>query len=127
MKPDIHPDNYRTVLFYDSGADQGWLIRSCANTHGKTMVWKDGVEYPLFSLDTSSASHPVYTGKQRNVNVEGRASKFNQRYQSMMSSFRRINDASPLIPENCKKTTPRLPNCPPKRQSVRHLQEQSPF
>ena len=62
MKPDIHPDNYRTVLFYDSGADQGWLIRSCANTHGKTMVWKDGVEYPLFSLDTSSASHPVYTG-----------------------------------------------------------------
>ena len=106
MKPDIHPDNYRTVLFYDSGADQGWLIRSCANTHGKTMVWKDGVEYPLFSLDTSSASHPVYTGKQRNVNVEGRASKFNQRYQSMMSSFRRINDASPLIPENCKKTTP---------------------
>ncbi len=61
MKPDIHPDNYRTVLFYDSGADQGWLIRSCANTHGKTMVWKDGIEYPLFSLDTSSASHPVYT------------------------------------------------------------------
>ena len=89
MKPDIHPDNYRTVLFYDSGADQGWLIRSCANTHGKTMVWKDGVEYPLFSLDTSSASHPVYTGKQRNVNIEGRASKFNQRYQSMMSSFRK--------------------------------------
>ena len=63
MKSDIHPDNYRTVLFYDSGADQGWLIRSCANTHGKTMVWKDGIEYPLFSLDTSSASHPVYTGK----------------------------------------------------------------
>ena len=103
MKPDIHPDNYRTVLFYDSGADQGWLIRSCANTHGKTMVWKDGIEYPLFSLDTSSASHPVYTGKQRNVNIEGRASKFNQRYQSMMSSFRRINDASSLISKNYKK------------------------
>ena len=58
MKPDIHPDNYRTVLFYDSGADQGWLIRSCANTHGKTMVWKDGIEYPLFSLDTSSGVPP---------------------------------------------------------------------
>jgi ribosomal protein L31 len=53
------------------------------------MVWKDGKEYPLFSLDTSSASHPVYTGKRRNVNVEGRASKFNQRYQSMMSAFRK--------------------------------------
>ena len=65
MKPNIHPDNYRTVLFFDSGANEGWLIRSCAETHGKTMVWKDGKEYPLFALDTSSASHPVYTGRQR--------------------------------------------------------------
>ena len=40
-------------------------------------------------LDTSSASHPVYTGKQRAYNNEGRASKFNQRYQSMMNSFRK--------------------------------------
>lgn len=88
MKPNIHPDNYRTVLFFDSSANEGWLIRSCAETHGKTMVWTDGKEYPLFSLDTSSASHPVYTGKQRNVNTEGRASKFNQRFQSVMSSFR---------------------------------------
>ena len=85
MKPNIHPDNYRTVLFFDSGANEGWLIRSCA----ETMVWKDGKEYPLFALDTSSASHPVYTGRQRNVNTEGRASKFNQRFQSMMSSFRK--------------------------------------
>ena len=53
MKPNIHPDNYRTVLFFDSGANEGWLIRSCAETHGKTMVWKDGKEYPLFALDTS--------------------------------------------------------------------------
>ena len=89
MKQNIHPENYRTVLFYDGGANEGWLIRSCADTHGKTMVWKDGKVYPLFSLDTSSASHPVYTGKRRNVNVEGRASKFNQRYQSMMSAFRK--------------------------------------
>ena len=89
IKPENHQDNYRTGQFYATGAAQGWLIRSCANTHGKTMVWKDGIEYPLFSLDTSSASHPVYTGKQRNVNIEGRASKFNQRYQSMMSSFRK--------------------------------------
>ena len=89
MKPDIHPDNYRTVLFYDSGADQGWLIRSCANTHGKTMVWKDGVEYPLFSLDTSSASHPVYTGKQRNVNVEVAPASSTNVTNPMMSSFRK--------------------------------------
>jgi len=50
MKANIHPENYRTVLFYDSGANEGWLIRSCADTHGKTMVWSDGKEYPLFSF-----------------------------------------------------------------------------
>lgn len=89
MKPNLHPEDYRTVLFFDSGANEGWLIRSCANTHGKTMKWHDGNEYPVFMLDTSSASHPIYTGKQRAYNTEGRASKFNQRYKSMMNSFRK--------------------------------------
>ena len=28
MKKGIHPENYRTVLFYDSNAKQGFLIRS---------------------------------------------------------------------------------------------------
>lgn len=53
------------------------------------MKWEDGKEYPLFVLDTSAASHPVYTGKQRGYNNEGRASKFNQRYQLMMGSLRK--------------------------------------
>lgn len=86
MKPDIHPHNYREVLFYDSSAQQGWVIRSCAPTQ-HTMAW-EGREYPVFMLDTSAASHPVYTGKQRNVNTEGRASRFNQRYGAMMSKLK---------------------------------------
>ena len=76
MKQGIHPENYRTVLFYDSSVNEGWLIRSCAPTN-KTM------------LDTSSASHPVYTGKQREHNKEGRASQFNQRYAGMMSALKK--------------------------------------
>lgn len=88
MKPQIHPDNYRTVLFFDSGANEGWLIRSCAPTHGKTMVWHDGNEYPLFMLDTSSASHPVYMGKQREHSKEGRANQFVQRYGKMLSALK---------------------------------------
>ena len=62
MKKGIHPENYRTVLFYDSNAKQGFLIRSCARTTN-TMKWEDGKEYPVFMCDTSSASHPFYTGK----------------------------------------------------------------
>lgn len=88
MKPNIHPDNYRTVLFYDSGAQTGWLIRSCAPTT-QTMVWEDGQEYPLFTLDTSAASHPVYTGKERELSKVGRASAFNQRYGNMMNAFKK--------------------------------------
>ena len=87
MKSNLHPENYRTVLFFDSSANEGWLIRSCADTHGKTMKWTDGNEYPVFMLDTSSASHPVYTGKQREHSTEGRASKFNQRFQSLIGAL----------------------------------------
>ncbi|MDO4696737.1 MAG: type B 50S ribosomal protein L31 [Neisseria sp.] len=89
MKSGIHPENYRTVLFFDSSAGEGWLIHSCADTHGKTMVWKDGREYPVFMLDTSSASHPVYTGRQREYATEGRASKFANRFGSMLGSLRK--------------------------------------
>ena len=79
MKKGIHPENYRTVLFYDSNAKQGFLIRSCAKTNN-TMKWEDGNEYPVFMCDTSSASHPFYTGKTRQIGNEGRASEFASRY-----------------------------------------------
>lgn len=94
MKSGIHPENYRDVLFFDSSANKGWVIKSSAPTH-QTMKWEeDGKEYPLFTLDTSAASHPVYTGKQREYNNEGRASKFNQRYQSMMGSLRKTKEGN---------------------------------
>ena len=67
MKKGIHPENYRTVLFYDSNATT-------------TMKWEDGNEYPVFMCDTSSASHPFYTGKTRQIASEGRASEFANRY-----------------------------------------------
>lgn len=79
MKKGIHPENYRTILFYDSNAKQGFLIRSCAKTNN-TMKWEDGNEYPVFMCDTSSASHPFYTGKTRQIGNEGRASEFASRY-----------------------------------------------
>lgn len=78
MKKGIHPENYHTVLFYDSNAKQGFLIRSCAKTT-QTMEWQ-GQEYPVFMCDTSSASHPFYTGKARQIGNEGRASGFANRY-----------------------------------------------
>ena len=87
MKKDIHP-NYRPVVFQDNGADFAILTKSTVETK-ETITWKDGKEYPVFMLDTSSASHPVYTGKRREFSSEGRASKFQQRFQGMMNSLRK--------------------------------------
>ncbi|SDF99077.1 type B 50S ribosomal protein L31 [Phytopseudomonas seleniipraecipitans] len=78
MKPGIHPD-YRAVLFHDVSADAFWLIGSTVNTD-KTREHSDGNTYPYVTLDVSSASHPIYTGQQRQTASEGRVAGFNKRF-----------------------------------------------
>jgi large subunit ribosomal protein L31 len=78
MKDGIHPD-YRPVVFKDKGADFAFLSRSTVKTD-KTIVWEDGTEYPLYSLDISSASHPFYTNKQMIIDRAGRVEKFRRKY-----------------------------------------------
>lgn len=78
MKPGIHPD-YRPVLFHDVSADAFWLIGSAVNTD-KTREHSDGNTYPYVTLDVSSASHPIYTGQQRQTASEGRVAGFNKRF-----------------------------------------------
>ncbi len=79
MKKDIHPKNYRFVVFKDISTDFAFLSRSCAETREKT-IWTDGKEYPLVKLEISSASHPFYTGKMKLVDTAGRVDKFRSRY-----------------------------------------------
>jgi large subunit ribosomal protein L31 len=78
-KQGIHP-NYRDVLFVDLSNGFKFVTRSCANTKemGKT---DDGRELPLYKLDTSSESHPFYTGTQKSVNdMGGRVDKFFKKF-----------------------------------------------
>ncbi|MFP4499496.1 MAG: type B 50S ribosomal protein L31 [Candidatus Hydrogenedentota bacterium] len=79
MKKGIHPENYRPVVFKDVGADVAWITKSTVQTE-KTIQWEDGNEYPLYTLDLSSASHPFYTGKQMFVDSEGRVERFQRKY-----------------------------------------------
>lgn len=65
MKDGIHPD-YHPVVFHDIGADYKFLTRSTI-TSKQTIQWEDGNEYPLVTVDISSASHPFYTGKMKYV------------------------------------------------------------
>ncbi|CAJ1839947.1 50S ribosomal protein L31 type B [Aeromonas hydrophila] len=78
MRPDIHPE-YRQVLFHDLTANTYFLVGSTLKTD-RTKLWEDGNTYPYVTLDVSSASHPFYTGKQKQVNKEGQVARFGQRF-----------------------------------------------
>jgi large subunit ribosomal protein L31 len=79
MKDGIHP-NYRDVCFQDMSNGFKFVTRSCANT--KEMIkMEDGRELPHFKLDTTSESHPFYTGTQKSVdNMGGRVERFRNRF-----------------------------------------------
>ncbi|MCF6366159.1 MAG: type B 50S ribosomal protein L31 [Bacteroidales bacterium] len=79
MKKDIHPNNYRDVVFKDMSNDEITITKSTVNT--KETIELDGKEYPLFKMEISSSSHPFYTGKMKFVDSAGRVDKFNQRYK----------------------------------------------
>ena len=79
MKKDIHPDNYRLVVFKDISNDEMVLTRSCANSR-ETITWEDGNEYPLIKVEISSFSHPFFTGKMKFVDTAGRIDKFNKKF-----------------------------------------------
>ena len=78
MKKDVHP-NYRQVVFVDVSNDYRFMTRSTVKTKDTTK-WEDGNEYPLYKLDTSSESHPFYTGTQKMVDTAGRVEKFRQKF-----------------------------------------------
>jgi large subunit ribosomal protein L31 len=78
MKADIHPKNYREVIFEDATSGERFLIGSTIETK-EAGEWTDGKEYPLVKVEISSASHPFYTGKETVVDTAGRVEKFKRR------------------------------------------------
>ena len=79
MKKEIHPENYRMVVFKDMSNDYAFLTRSCAPS-SETVKWEDGKEYPVVKLEISHKSHPFFTGKMQFVDTAGRIDKFKNRY-----------------------------------------------
>ncbi len=80
MKKDIHPKDYRLVVFKDMSNDYVFITKSTVKTK-ETITWEDGKEYPLVKLEISNTSHPFYTGKMKLVDTAGRVDKFKSRYQ----------------------------------------------
>ncbi len=77
MKKDIHAQNYRPVVFVDANNEAMFLTGSTIATN-ETVVF-EGKEYPKYSVETSSASHPFYTGQEKQLDTAGRAEKFKTR------------------------------------------------
>lgn len=77
MKKDIHPTNYRPVVFQDLNNGDTFLTRSTVAT--EETIKLDGTEYPLVKIHISRTSHPFFTGEERIVDIEGRVDKFKAR------------------------------------------------
>lgn len=84
MKTDIHPQNYRTVVFQDASSGAQFMIGSTVQTDQTTKV--DGKEYPLYVVEISSSSHPFYTGKQTTLDRAGRVDRFKKRAAARKAS-----------------------------------------
>ncbi len=78
MKTDIHPKNYRLVIFRDNSSGAEFLIGSTIQTN-ETAKFSDGKEYPLATVEISSVSHPFYTGNDKVIDTAGRVDKFKKR------------------------------------------------
>ena len=78
MKKDIHPTDYRPVVFRDMSNDEIFITRSTVNARETVEI--DGVTYPLVKLEITNTSHPFYTGRQTLVDTAGRVDKFMSRY-----------------------------------------------
>lgn len=84
MKKDIHPKEYRPVIFVDNSNGAKFLISSTIASKEK-MVWEDGKEYPVVYVEISSASHPFYTGNDKVLDTAGRVEKFKSRASKVSS------------------------------------------
>lgn len=81
MKKDIHPKNYRPVIFLDIASGEQFLLDSVVETE-ETGKWTDGKEYPLYKVEVSSASHPFFTGNEKVVAAKGRVERFKKRAEA---------------------------------------------
>lgn len=75
MKKDIHPKDYRPVLFIDNSNKTEFVIPSTIATEEKGKA-KDGKEYPISRVEVSSSSHPFYTGQEKILDTAGRVERF---------------------------------------------------
>lgn len=81
MKKELHPNDYRPVVFQDLSNGWSFLTQSTVASE-ETIKWEDGNEYPLIKVHISSSSHPFFTGQEKLLDMEGRVDKFKARQEA---------------------------------------------
>ena len=81
MKKEIHPKEYRHVVFEDLNNGVKILTRSTVKSD-ETTKWEDGNDYPVVKVHISASSHPFFTGQEKLVDIEGRVDKFKARQEA---------------------------------------------
>jgi large subunit ribosomal protein L31 len=79
MKKEIHPENYRPVLFVDSSNAVEYIVSSTIPSKETAKAKADGKEYPVVRIEISSSSHPFYTGTEKVMDSAGRVERFKQK------------------------------------------------
>jgi large subunit ribosomal protein L31 len=80
MKKDLHPKDYRLVVFQDLNNNETYLTKSTVKTDETIKL--DGTEYPLVKVHITGSSHPFFTGEERVLDIEGRVDKFKARAEA---------------------------------------------
>jgi large subunit ribosomal protein L31 len=92
MKKDIHPQDYRPVVFQDLNTNDTYLTRSTVATPDTIKL--EGVEYPLVKVHISSSSHPFFTGQEKLLDIEGRVDKFKARQEAAKTRAEALKKAA---------------------------------
>jgi len=82
MKDGIHPA-YREVVIQDLSNGFKFVTRSCLQSK-ETITLDDGRVLPLMKVESTSETHPFYTGTQKSIdNLGGRVDKFRTKFAKL--------------------------------------------
>lgn len=77
MQTGIHP-RYEPIAVRDNSTGTTFVTRSTLRP--EQTIEHEGRALPVLDVEISSASHPFWTGRRRELDSEGRVERFRRRY-----------------------------------------------
>ena len=108
MKKDVHPTNYRVVVFEDLNNNARYMTKSTVASEETVTI--EGADYPLVKVHISAASHPFFTGQEKLVDIEGRVDKFEKRRLAAEAAKKAKAEKSPKAAATKKEAPAKIGN-----------------